>query len=323
MSFGGLSLRDIEYVVAIADTGSFTAAAEHCGVSQPSLSGQVRKVEALLGLRLFERTGREVRTTAAGAGLIEQARNVLGEARRLIDMARTLNDPLAEPLRLGVIATLAPYLVPHLLGPLRGRFPDLRLILREGLTAELSSLLVSGQLDAVLLSLPVEDDRLAAHAILFEPFVGICPAGSPLAGRPRVAMSDLDTDDLLLMDEGHCIRDQALAACARPRARQDTRHAASIETLRHLVAAGTGHALLPRMAVRSDPLLDRHLSYVELEDESVGRTVGLAWRRTDVRRQSFEALAAFMAGIEIPGTRGLRPDPLRRHPPVKPEHDGC
>lgn len=302
MSFGGLSLRDIEYVVAIADTGSFTAAAERCGVAQPSLSGQVRKVENQLGLQIFERTGRDVRLTAAGAGLVGQARTVLGEARRLFDMARTLNDPLAGPLRLGVIATLAPYLVPHLLGPLRIAFPDLKLILREGLTADLSALVISGELDAVLLSLPAEDERLAEAPILFEPFVGMCSTASPLAGRSTLTLDDLDTEDLLLMDEGHCIRAQALALCSSAR-HGDPRHAASIETLRHLVAAGSGHALLPGLAVRVDPLLDAHINYIPLDDETLGRTIGLTWRRTDTRRASFERLAEFLRGLDVPGTR--------------------
>jgi LysR family hydrogen peroxide-inducible transcriptional activator len=306
MSFGGLSLRDIEYVVAIADTGSFTAAAERCGVAQPSLSGQVRKVENQLGLRIFERTGRDVRLTAAGAGLVGQARIVLGEARRLFDIARTLNDPLAGPLRLGVIATLGPYLVPHLLGPLRTAFPALRLILREGLTADLSALVISGELDAVLLSLPGEDERLMEAPILFEPFVGMCSTRSPLAGRATLTLSDLDTDDLLLMDEGHCIRAQALALCSSRRTGGDTRHAASIETLRHLVAAESGHALLPGLAVRADPLLDDHVDYVPLDDPDLGRTIGLSWRRTDTRRASFEQLADFLRGLDVPGTRAAQ-----------------
>jgi LysR family hydrogen peroxide-inducible transcriptional activator len=306
MSFGGLSLRDIEYVVAIADAGGFTTAAEQCGVSQPSLSAQVRKVEAKLGVTLFERAGRDVRITASGAGLIEQARAVLGEARRLFDLAKTLNDPLAGPLRLGVIATLGPYLVPHILGPLRSAFTDLQLVLREGLTADLSGLLVAGQLDCVLLSLPVEDERLAEAAILFEPFVGLCSTRSALANRKNLRIADLDVEGLMLMDEGHCIRDQALALCARPSVARDHRHAASIETLRHLVAAGSGHALLPRLAARpEDPLLEAHLRYIELEDDAVGRTIGLAWRRTDVRRPSFEALAGMLRGVTIPGTKPL------------------
>ena len=171
MSFGGISLRDIEYVVAISDTGSFTAAAERCGVAQPSLSGQVRKVEDQLGLKIFERTGREVRFTAAGADIVQQARSVLGEARRLFDLGRALNNPLAGPLRLGVIATLGPYLVPHLLGPLQSEFPEMKLLLREGLTAELAGLVVSGELDAVLLSVPVDDDRLAADS---DPVRAVC-----------------------------------------------------------------------------------------------------------------------------------------------------
>jgi LysR family transcriptional regulator, hydrogen peroxide-inducible genes activator len=300
--FGGISLRDIEYVVAISDTGSFTAAAERCGVSQPSLSGQVRKVENQLGLKIFERTGRDVRLTPAGADIVAQARSVLGEARRLFDLGRALNDPLAGPLRLGVIATLGPYLVPHLLGPLQSEFPDMKLQLREGLTAELATLVIGGELDAVLLSVPVEDDRLMAAPILFEPFVGMCSRRSALSRKDMLDMADLDTDDLLLMDEGHCIRGQALALCSSHRPGRETRHAASIETLRHLVAAGSGHALLPKLAARADPRIDVHVRYAPLADPQAGREIGLAWRRTDVREQAFRRLVEFIAGLKIEGT---------------------
>jgi LysR family hydrogen peroxide-inducible transcriptional activator len=300
--FGGISLRDIEYVVAISDTGSFTAAAERCGVSQPSLSGQVRKVENQLGLKIFERTGRDVRLTPAGADIVEQARSVLGEARRMFDLSHKLNDPLAGTLRLGVIATLGPYLVPHLLGPLQSEFPDMKLQLREGLTADLGALVVGGELDAVLLSVPVEDDRLMAMPILFEPFVGMCSRRSVLSRKDVLDMEDLDTGDLLLMDEGHCIRGQALALCSNRHPGRETRHAASIETLRHLVAAGSGHALLPKLAARTDARIDVHVRYTPLSDSRAGRDIGLAWRRTDVREKAFRRLATFIGGLEIEGT---------------------
>ena len=300
--FGGISLRDIEYVVAISDTGSFTAAAERCGVAQPSLSGQVRKVENQLGLKIFERTGRDVRLTPAGADIVAQARSVLGEARRLFDLGHKLKDPLAGPLRLGVIATLGPYLIPHLLGPLQNEFPDMKLQLREGLTADLDALVIGGELDAVLLSVPVEDDRLMAMPILFEPFVGMCSRRSALSRKDMLDMADLDTGDLLLMDEGHCIRGQALALCSSRQPGRDMRHAASIETLRHLVAAGSGHALLPKLAARADARIDVHVRYTPLADPRAGRDIGLAWRRTDVREQAFRRLARFIAELEIEGT---------------------
>lgn len=306
MRFLGFSLRDFEYVIAVADAGSFTAAAEECGVSQPSLSMQIRKVEDRLGVVLFERTKREVRVTAAGEIVIQQIRSVLGEARRLVELARGLQDPLVGPLRLGAIATLGPYLIPHLLGPLRQKFPGLKLLLREGLTHDLVALVISGELDAVLLSLPVDDERIACAPVLFEPFVGICSAQSPLAEKARLRLGDLDTDDLVLMDEGHCIRGQTLALCGAPRqSDRGVRHAASIETLRHLVAAGAGHSLLPRLAARIDPLLAEHIRYTPFEDDSVGRTIGLAWRATDPRGPVLRELASFMATVPIAGVRPL------------------
>lgn len=301
MSFGGLTFRDLEYVVAVADAKSFTAAAERCGVAQPSLSAQVRKVERQLETMIFERTGRDIRLTASGGAVVAQARAVLNEGRRLFELSRDLGDPLCGMLNLGAIATLGPYLVPHVLGPLRRAYPQLALILREGITGELTAHVMVGDVDAVLMSLPLADDRLAAEPILFEPFIGICPAGSALAARDRFALSDLDTEGLILMDEGHCVREQALALCTR--AGRGQRHVASIETLRHLVAAGAGHSLLPALAARPDPRLDDHLCYRPLADPDAGRLIGLAWRASDPRAGAFRELARFIAGIGIPGTR--------------------
>jgi LysR family transcriptional regulator, hydrogen peroxide-inducible genes activator len=305
VNFLGLSLRDLEYVLAVAQAGSFTAAAEACAVSQPSLSMQIRKVEDRLGVVLFERTRRDVRITPAGEIIIRQAQAVLGEARRLLELARGLQDPLVGPLRLGAIATLGPYLIPHLLSPLRQRYPDLKLLLHEGLTAELVGLVLAGEVDAVLLSLPVEEERIATAPVLFEPFVAICSDASPLAAQEDVELADLDTDDLVLMDEGHCIRAQALALCNHHSDARGVRHVASLETLRHLVAAGAGHSLLPRLAAREDPLLAGHIRYRPFSDPEIGRSIGLAWRGTDPRGAAFQELAAFIRSIPIEGARSI------------------
>lgn len=313
MSFGGLTFRDLEYVVAVADAKSFTAAAERCGVAQPSLSAQVRKVERQLGTMIFERTGREIRLTTSGSAVVEQARNVLQEGRRLFELSRDLSDPLSGTLTLGAIATLGPYLFPHMLGPLKAAYPRLALMLREGLTAELMASVIAGEVDAVLMSLPVGDERFACEPILFEPFLGICPTGSDLSGQDRLELPDLDTDGLILMDEGHCVRDQALALCAR--AGRSRRHVASIETLRHLVAAGAGHSLLPALAARADPLLDAHVCYRPLADEDAGREIGLVWRASDPRGASFRQFARFLAGLSVPGTR---PRPVSDAPCPRP-----
>lgn len=297
MSFGGLTLRDLEYVVEVARTCSFTAAAQHCAVSQPTLSAQVRKVEDQLGVAIFDRAGRKVRLTPAGAQAVEQARSVLGEARRLFDIARGARDPLAGDLRLGAIATLGPYLVPHLLGPLRAAFPQMRLILREGLTEQLCRDVLAGEIDAALLSLPLEEPRLAAMPLFFEPFVAVASRHRAPEREGPLRFEDLDASELILMDEGHCLRAQAIAACGANTA--SDRHAASIETLRHLVAAGLGHSLLPALAVPAAPLLDAELRYHALEGDRHGRIIGLAWRATDPRAEGFETLGGFIAGLEI------------------------
>jgi LysR family hydrogen peroxide-inducible transcriptional activator len=297
MAFSGLTLRDLEYAVEVARTGSFTAAAGHCAVSQPTLSAQVRKVEAQLGVTLFERAGRSVRVTAAGEPVLAQAQAVLGEARRLFEVARGQGDPLAGELRLGVIATLGPYLVPHLIGPLGEAFPDMRLVLREGLTDGLCRSVLAGEVDAVLLSLPIEDTRIAVKPLFFEPFV----IAAPIAAGSRLRLAELDPADMIVMEEGHCLRSQALAVCKAQG--PSTRHAASIETLRHLVAAGLGYSLLPRLAVRADPLLDGHLSYHDAD--GAGRVVGLAWRATDPRAAALRRLGEAVRATTIPGVTPL------------------
>jgi len=309
MSFGGLSLRDLEYVVEVARLGSFTAAARACAVSQPTLSAQVRKVEEQLGLVLFERAGRAVRVTQAGAAVLAQAGAVLGEARRLFELARGANDPLTGDMHLGAIATLGPYLVPHVLGPLRAAFPQMRLILREGLTDDLVHAVLAGDLDAVLLSPPVEDARIAVRPLFFEPFVLMYPAAAdPSQGTADFdaarGLDDLEPAGLILMEEGHCLRAQALEACKA--ATSSDRHAASIETLRHLVAAGIGYSLLPTLAMGAAPALDGQLRYRALDRDDPGRTIALAWRRTDPRAPAFERLGTLIAGLDLPGTRPLR-----------------
>lgn len=305
MAFSGLTLRDLEYVVAVEEAGSFTGAAERCSVSQPSLSVQVRKVEDQLGLAIFERAGRQIRTTSGGRLVIEQARIVLAEARHLVEVARNTVDPLAGMIRLGAIATLGPYLIPHLLGPLRRRLPKLQPIFKEGLTADLVREVHSGNLDAVLLSPPVEGGRLTVREVFFEPFLVICPTDSDLARRDPLALDDLEGDGLLLMDEGHCLTGQVLSLCRSAGRRASERHAASLETLRHLVAAGAGYSIIPALAVHSDPRVDHLIRYRPFGEARVGRIVGLAWRQTDPRAEALCAFAEFIRMIGIPGVRSV------------------
>ena len=314
-SFAGLSLRDMEYAVAVADLGHFGRAAERCGVSQAGLSEQIRKLEALLGTALFERTTRRIAVTPAGEVLLQQAREVLGAARVLVEMARSRPDPLCGVLRLGVIATLGPYYLPGLLREVRARFPQLELRLQEGLTDRLKRALLNGELDLVLLALPLQADGTVAEPLFFEPFQAVLPIGHTLAAQPCLRLQDLADEGLLLLEEGHCLRDQALALCGLARPGRDTRYASSLEMLRHMIAAGEGHSLLPLLAVRDRGELAGLARVRDLEGE-VGRIIGLAWRGSDPRIAAFRDLAQFLRGTAPDGTRAVEPASLTKPVPV-------
>lgn len=300
MNIAGLSLRDLEYAVAVADHRHFGRAAERCGVSQPSLSAQIRKLEDLLGIPLFERTSRRVLPTAQGEAVIRQARTVLEEAQRLIALARGAEGAFAGPLTLGAIQTLGPYLFPHVLSPIRKNFPEVQLSLAEGRTEGLLADLRDGRVDAVFLSLPAEDEGLAAEPLFFEPFLLAYPAGHPLEALPGVALADLDPGDLVLLEEGHCLRDQALSLCGRQG--RGTRHATGLETLRHMVAAGAGYTLMPLLAVANQTDMGGLIAYRPFDRDPPGRTVGLVWRASDPRGAGFRAMAALIRDHAPPGT---------------------
>lgn len=303
-TLAGLSLRDIEYAVTVAETEHFGRAAERCGVSQPGLSEQVRKLEALIGVALFERSSRRVALTPEGEKLIPQAERVLNEARIFLELARRVADPLAGTVRMGVIATLGPYYVPLILKPLRSAHPGLDLRLTEGRTAQLLDLLKRGDLDLVLAALPVADETLMADPLFFEPFDLACPAGAPLARRKPLSVEDLGGADLLLLEEGHCLRDQALSLCAGDAIHgAPVRFASSLEMLRAMIAAGEGHSLLPRLATLGRDDLEGLMVVRAIADPDAGRTIGLISRRSDPRGSAFGALATFLRAIAPAGTR--------------------
>lgn len=292
MNLAGLSLRDLEYVVAVADENHFGRAAERCNVSQPTLSVQVRKLEEALGLTIFERTNRRVLLTPGGQVLVRQARAVLAEAHRLLLLAREGHGaPLAGRLVLAAIQTLGPYLFPLVLRQLRQDFPQLALALSEGRTAEILEGLREGRLDAALVSLPIAEAGLTVVPLFREPFLLACPADHAFAVGDAPQAADLAGPDLLLLDEGNCLRDQAVAACgAGPGA---GRHATSLETLRSMVAAGAGYTLLPALAVPSGPdpsglTVCRHFA-----EGGPDRVIALAWRSSDPRGEGLGRLATF------------------------------
>jgi LysR family hydrogen peroxide-inducible transcriptional activator len=299
VSVSSLSLRDLEYAVAVARERHFGRAADFCGVSQPTLSEQVRKLESILGFALFERTKRSVEPTVRGAEVLRQAGALLASARLLLDDAQRNAEPLCGELRLGVIATLGPYYMPSVIALGRRRFPRLALRLRESMTDDLLLALRNSELDAVLVALPVPLDGLVAEPLFFEPFRLACPSDHELARREHVGLRDLKRGPLLLMEDGHCLRDQTLSLCnPRPLPNQ-SRYASSLEMLRHMIAAGEGISAIPLLAAAEHTSMHGMIAYRELDEAREGRTIALVWRATETRANDMHAIAQFMRA-ELP-----------------------
>jgi LysR family hydrogen peroxide-inducible transcriptional activator len=310
MTLAGLSLRDLEYLLAVAEHLSFGRAAQACAVSQPTLSAQIRKIEELLRVECFERAPRGVLVTPRGAELVAQARLVVAEARRMFEIAAAGAAPLEGTFRLGVISTLGPYLVPFLLKPLRARFPRLRLLLSEGLTRQLSRQVEEGELDAILAASPLPGPELTELKLFREEFVLVVPRDHPLARVEQVVREDIPVPELILLSEGHCLRDHALAYC--PTRLQEDRpelQAASLETLRQMVAAGVGVSFMPQLAVQVGALLDDMVAYRRIGDGTMARDVALFHRPgfsriRDVRllRQAIREILAEQSAVKVAAT---------------------
>jgi LysR family transcriptional regulator, hydrogen peroxide-inducible genes activator len=295
-----LSLRALGYLVALAETGHFGKAAERCFVSQPTLSAQLKKMEDQLGVQLVER-GQHARLTDIGERVVERARRVLDEAREIEELARNFQDPLAGELRIGLIPTVGPYLLPRIAGALREQFPRLKLLLLEHQTHRIVELLKSGEIDVGILALPVPAERLVTRVLYAESFQVALPPDHRLAKRRRLSLDDLDGETLLLLEDGHCLRDQALAACrlARVREAPDFR-ATSLETLRQMVAAGVGITLLPSLAVEQPGSRVPAMAVRRFQDPEPSRTIAAAWRPGCAREQTIvylcDAIESLMQG---------------------------
>jgi LysR family hydrogen peroxide-inducible transcriptional activator len=295
MNIASLTLRDLQYVVSVADHQHFGKAAASCNVSQPALSAQIRKIEDLLGVQLFERTNRRVATTPTGHMVAAQARVVLEEAAKIAQLTRLPQEPLSGSLRLGAIATVGPYLMPHLLVPLRKAYPKLDLFLQEGLTEQLLGQLKAGRLDAVIASDTFQDPSLRVVPLFYEPFVLAVPRGHALANKERLTRRDLQAEQMILLEDGHCLRDQTLDLCpANRRGHIRQFYATSLETLRHLVATGSGYTLIPALAVRDERRLKPLVQYRTFQDKIVGRKIILTCRRRFARMPDIDALADFI-----------------------------
>ena len=304
-----MTLTEMRYVVALARERHFGKAAEACHVSQPTLSVALKKVEGQLGAALFERTASDVRITALGERIVAQARRVLEEAVRLEEIAGSGGDPMSGPLRVGVIYTIAPYLLPQLIPALHRQAPAMPLFLKENFTANLIPALKAGELDVIVIALPFAEPGLVAQAVYEEPFRVVVPAAHPWVGRSEVHPDELEGQDLLLLGQGNCFRDQVLESCPRlsgASALEHTLEGSSLETIRYMVASGAGVAVMPSTA--ADPLVGREpmVKVLPFAGEPPARTVGLVWRVTFPRPQAIDAVRAAILSCQLPGAKAVR-----------------
>jgi len=300
-----MTISELRYLVALANRAHFGRAAEDCHVSQPTLSNQIRKLEEYLGVTLIERNARLFSLTSMGQEVVEKARKILGQVDALLASTRKSHEPLTGPLNLGVIPSLAPYLLPRLLPLIKKHYGRLQLVVHEDLTEHLLERLRGYRIDAALLALPLDGGGFDEIALFDEPFWFACPAQHPLGRLKSVSEADLRGEPLLLLADGHCLRGQALAACGRAAAddeRIDDFRAASLETICQLVAAGFGCTLLPALAAR---LQDPEPSFVvrPLRSRNASRRIGLVWRRGDPKAGELTLLASLVRDNPPSGTR--------------------
>jgi len=292
-----VTLRQLRYLSALARHGHFGRAAEACSVTQPALSMQIAELERTLGVKVVERRPGEALLTEIGREIVRRGDDLLTAARDLVDFARHRANPLTGRLTLGVIPSLAPYLLPRVLPVLQRQFPELRLELRESQTRPLVADVISGALDAALLALPAGHSDLAAIALFDDPFLLAVPADDPRSESVAIGVEEIDQSRLILLEDGHCLRDQALAFCASARNRgvhlggagTTSFGASSLTTVIQMVAGGYGLTLIPQIAADVEQR-DSRVKFLRLRRPQPGRTIGLVFRKTSPRRSDFEAL---------------------------------
>ncbi|MCK6408338.1 hydrogen peroxide-inducible genes activator [Thauera sp.] len=307
-----MTLTDLRYLVALAHERHFGRAAEKCHVSQPTLSVAVKKVEEELGIQLFERSASEVKITETGRRIVIQAERVLMEASQIQEIAAAGKDPLAGPLRVGVIYTIGPYLLPRLIPRVHQLAPRMPLIIQENFTARLAESLKRGELDVIIISLPFEEAGVVAQPLYDEPFRVLMPAGHPWTAERAIDAEHLADDQLLLLGSGNCFRDQVLEVCPSCRnigGLQRTLEGSSLETIRHMVATGLGVTVLPSSAAdeMSHNVLVAVRPFVAPEPS---RRVALAWRVTYPRSGAIDVLRAAIIDSALPGVRPLGRAPI-------------
>lgn len=321
-----MTLTELKYIVAVAREKHFGKAAEACFVSQPTLSVAIKKLEEELELKLFERNASEVAVTPLGEEIVRQAQVVLEQAASIKEIAKRGKDPLAGPLRLGVIYTIGPYLLPDLVRQVIEHTPQMPLMLQENLTAKLLEQLRLGEIDAAILAEPFPDTNLAIAPLYDEPFVAVVPVAHPLAQRDSITSEELKQETMLLLGTGHCFRDHVLEVCPEfahfsndAEGIRKSFEGSSLETIKHMVAAGMGITLVPRLSVPasalgpgaktlppgSGPGDSSYVRYLPFAGDPPTRRVVLAWRRSFTRYEAIAALRNAIYACELPGVKRL------------------
>jgi len=316
-----MTLTELKYIVAVAREKHFGKAAEACFVSQPTLSVAIKKLEDELEVKLFERSANEVTITPLGEDIVRQAQSVLEQAAAIKEIAKRGKDPLAGPLKLGVIYTIGPYLLPDLVRQAIARTPQMPLMLQENFTVKLLEMLRTGEIDCAIMAEPFPDTGLAVAALYDEPFLAAVPSTHPLSGKQHITAQELKSETMLLLGTGHCFRDHVLEVCPEfARFSSDAEgirksfEGSSLETIKHMVAAGMGVTLVPRLSVPKEALAPRpkrrkedqaFVRYIPFDGDPPSRRVVLAWRRSFTRYEAIAALRNAIYACELPGVKRL------------------
>jgi LysR family hydrogen peroxide-inducible transcriptional activator len=307
-----MTLTELKYIVAVARAKHFGHAAEACYVAQPTLSVAIKKLEDELGVVLFERGGAEISVTPLGAQIIAQAERVLEQTAAIKELAKQNKDPLAGPLRLGVIYTIGPYLLPPLVTGMIAKVPQMPLILQENFTVRLLELLRQGELDVAIMALPLPEHGMSMLPLYDEPFVVAMPREHAWTARKSIPADDLKSENMLLLGNGHCFRDQVLEVCpemarfaAPGNGMQRTFEGSSLETIRHMVASGIGLTVLPRASVPDMEARGGLLQFRPFDSPAPSRRVVIVWRKSFTRKAAIDALCEAVAACALPGVSHL------------------
>jgi LysR family transcriptional regulator, hydrogen peroxide-inducible genes activator len=293
-----MNLKDLKYLVALADTGHFGRAAARTFVSQPTLSAQLKKLEEFLGVKLIERQPKNVQLTEVGKQVVARARRMVTEGEEIVALARNNTDPLAGKLKIALIPTIGPYLLPRVMQKIRKTLPKLGLMLYEHQTEALLNRLRGGEIDMGIIALPAAQDGLESRELYREAFTVALPQSHPLSMKETIKIQDLKGQTLLLLEDGHCLRDQALEVCSRVDVREaEDFRATSLETLRQMVVAGLGITLLPELAVESPFGSQRGLTVRQFAKPAPTRTVGAVWRKSSTRAQAIGAVCDVVGNV--------------------------